>query len=320
MEEPSPSPGPTTPPDVTVGPVALDDPRLQRCGFAKLVGEGVEVFVRKFEIVMGRNSKSTTLDVVLGDNMNISRQHAKIVFNFDTKNFELIVLGKNGVTVEDVLYTPESPPQPLRSQDLLVIGDKKLHFLLPKTNDGGGGGQPPKRRRVSGGGPVASATAAAAAAAPTASAGGAGPPSVLTAQPGPAPPMAGPSGPMRLPMSLGGQQPVQSGVGMPLFHARPQQLMQQQQQHSNAAPPPQVQQQPYVMPAGQPHMSMAQRFQPGAQAMGMGSMMLSATPLAGNHAGVGMVPQGILLPFGGLPHHPNANANSNGPGGGAGGS
>ena len=61
--------------------IAPDDPRLDRCGFAKLQGEGVEVYARKTEILIGRQSKSTARDVVLGENMNVSRQHAKIAYN-----------------------------------------------------------------------------------------------------------------------------------------------------------------------------------------------------------------------------------------------
>lgn len=64
--------------------------------------------------------------------MNISRQHAKIVYNFERKCFELIVQGKNGVSVGGNLYTPASAPQELQSQDLLTVGDKSFYFLLPK--------------------------------------------------------------------------------------------------------------------------------------------------------------------------------------------
>lgn len=83
-----------------------DDPRLGRVAYAKLQGDGLEYFVRKYEVLLGRKSKSTELDIVLGaspknpppaaapstffmslscclgDNMNISRQHAKIAYNF----------------------------------------------------------------------------------------------------------------------------------------------------------------------------------------------------------------------------------------------
>eukprot|EP00198_Chlamydomonas_reinhardtii_P008846 XP_001698183.1 predicted protein [Chlamydomonas reinhardtii] len=66
------------------------------------------------------------------------RQHASIRYNFDTKQFELVVLGKNGVSVDHGdgnfhLYTPESPPTALKSRDLLMLGEKKFYFLLPRT-------------------------------------------------------------------------------------------------------------------------------------------------------------------------------------------
>jgi hypothetical protein len=33
------------------------DPRFEKVGFAKLLGDGLEYFIRKYEIVMGRRSK-----------------------------------------------------------------------------------------------------------------------------------------------------------------------------------------------------------------------------------------------------------------------
>lgn len=112
--------------------LSADDPRVGRVAFAKLQGEGLEYFVRKYEVLLGRKSKSTELDIVLGDNMNISRQHAKIAYNFQLGVFELTVMGKNGVTVNGVLHTPSSAPQPLYTQDFLQVGEQKFFFLLPK--------------------------------------------------------------------------------------------------------------------------------------------------------------------------------------------
>ena len=40
--------------------------------------------MRKYEIVLGRRSSSASADVVLGDNMNLSRRHALITYNFAT--------------------------------------------------------------------------------------------------------------------------------------------------------------------------------------------------------------------------------------------
>lgn len=112
--------------------LSADDPRLGRVAFAKLQGDGLEYFIRKYEVLLGRKSKSTELDIVLGDNMNISRQHAKIGYNFSLGVFELTVMGKNGVTVNGVLYTPSSAPQQLYTQDFLQVGEQKFFFLLPK--------------------------------------------------------------------------------------------------------------------------------------------------------------------------------------------
>lgn len=112
--------------------VRPDDPRIAKSGFALLRGQDREYYVRKYEIVLGRNNKSADLDVALGDNMNISRQHATIAYNFDLKVFELRVLGKNGVSVNSVLHTPSSPPVVLHSQDVLQIGDQRIYFLLPR--------------------------------------------------------------------------------------------------------------------------------------------------------------------------------------------
>lgn len=47
-----------------VGP---DDPRIARCGFCRLEGDGgLDFFAQRYEIALGRKSKSTHLDVVLG--------------------------------------------------------------------------------------------------------------------------------------------------------------------------------------------------------------------------------------------------------------
>merc|ERR1739848_223541 len=108
-----------------------------KVGFARLKGvdSDIDYTVKKYEIFIGRKSKSTPVDVVIGSSMSISRKHAKISYNFETKTWELTILGKNGVSVGKILYAPSSPPVALRSTDLLQFGDKlepvSLYFLLP---------------------------------------------------------------------------------------------------------------------------------------------------------------------------------------------
>lgn len=103
-------------------------------GFAKLQGEDFEYYMQTYSIVLGRNSKKSAVDVDLaglGGGMNISRQHARILYDFERQRFVLEVLGKNGCYVEGVLHYPGNTPVKLDSQDLLQIGEKRFYFLLP---------------------------------------------------------------------------------------------------------------------------------------------------------------------------------------------
>ncbi|XP_078433935.1 SMAD/FHA domain-containing protein isoform X2 [Wolffia australiana] len=111
-------------------------------GFAKLQGEDFEYYMQTYSILLGRNSKKSTVDVdlaSLGGGMNISRVHARIFYDFPRRRFALEVLGKNGCLVEGVLHLPGNAPVKLDSQDLLQIGDKKFYFLLPLRSILGGG-------------------------------------------------------------------------------------------------------------------------------------------------------------------------------------
>ncbi|KAK3007551.1 hypothetical protein RJ639_014556, partial [Escallonia herrerae] len=110
-------------------------------GFAKLQGEDFEYYMQTYSIVLGRNSKKSTVDVdlsSLGGGMNISRHHARIFYDFQRRRFALEILGKNGCFVEGVLHLPNNPPVKLDSQDLLQIGDKEFYFLLPVRSILGG--------------------------------------------------------------------------------------------------------------------------------------------------------------------------------------
>ena len=114
--------------------VSLEDPRIHKVGFARLVGTpGVDHIVNKYEIVLGRRNKNKAIDVSLGDTMSVSRQHARIYYDFSNKGFYLLVLGKNGVSVNGTPVSPGDAPVLLESQSLLEVGnDVAVHFLLPK--------------------------------------------------------------------------------------------------------------------------------------------------------------------------------------------
>uniref|UniRef100_A0A7S0YMJ3 FHA domain-containing protein n=1 Tax=Polytomella parva TaxID=51329 RepID=A0A7S0YMJ3_9CHLO len=118
--------------------------RLQNFGFAKLEGASFDYYIQKYTTSFGRSSEGTSeVDVELGNLSNISKKHFIIKYNFEKKRFELTVLGKNGVNIKSIdennftLYTIDSPPRPLKSQDLIQIGGRgsseiQFYFLLPR--------------------------------------------------------------------------------------------------------------------------------------------------------------------------------------------
>ncbi|KAJ7961578.1 FHA domain-containing protein FHA2 [Quillaja saponaria] len=104
-------------------------------GFAKLQGKEFEYYMQTYSIILGRNSKTSTVDLdlsSLGGGMKISRHHAHIFYDFTNHHFALEVLGKNGCLVKGVLHLPSNTPIKLNSQDLIQIGDKQFYFLLPR--------------------------------------------------------------------------------------------------------------------------------------------------------------------------------------------
>ncbi|KAF2545760.1 hypothetical protein F2Q70_00023825 [Brassica cretica] len=93
-------------------------------GFAKLQGEDFEYYMQSYSIMLGRNSKKSTVDVdlsSLGGGMNISRNHARIFYDFTRRRFSLEVLGKNGCFVL-------SDPKRMRGED-------KPREQKPKASD-----------------------------------------------------------------------------------------------------------------------------------------------------------------------------------------
>lgn len=146
--------------------VADDDPRIERCGFAKLQGvdNAFEYFIRKYEVTLGRKSNNSQADVLVGACMRTSSRVCKptkprgtqqhlpqarchpvqlcqgcVVCTAACTNpqrgtgaFELEVLSKNGVTIEGTLHTPDSGPVSLHSQDTIMVSNQSFVFLLPK--------------------------------------------------------------------------------------------------------------------------------------------------------------------------------------------
>lgn len=75
--------------------------------YAKLEGENFCYYIRTLVITIGRKiSEYDKIDVNLNGERAVSRVHAKLYYNFETQNFELLVMGKNGVYV-DQQYIPK---------------------------------------------------------------------------------------------------------------------------------------------------------------------------------------------------------------------
>jgi len=70
-------------------PIAQNDPRVQRVAVAHLVGNNIDYLMKKYEITLGRKAKNYTPDVIMGETMSVSREHAKIIYNFDTRKSSL---------------------------------------------------------------------------------------------------------------------------------------------------------------------------------------------------------------------------------------
>lgn len=104
----------------------------QQQGFAKLKGFSASYFLQKLSVTLGRTSLKKKVNIELGHYRNISRKHAKISYNFTTKQFEILCLGKNGMKVDNKYYTSKSTAVPLHHGSEVQIGDSFFIFLLPK--------------------------------------------------------------------------------------------------------------------------------------------------------------------------------------------
>lgn len=95
-----------SPTTATMGSAASD--YVAEFGFAKLQGKDFEYYMHSCSILLGRNSKTSLVEVdltSLGGGMKISHHHARIFYDFTRRCFSLEVLGKNGCYVEEKHHT-----------------------------------------------------------------------------------------------------------------------------------------------------------------------------------------------------------------------
>lgn len=75
--------------------------------YAKLQGENFVYYIQTLSVTLGRRvAGSEGVDVDLGSAKTISRTHARIEYDFDSRKFMMVPVGKNGVTINGKLHTP----------------------------------------------------------------------------------------------------------------------------------------------------------------------------------------------------------------------
>ncbi|OLL25897.1 Fork head transcription factor 1 [Neolecta irregularis DAH-3] len=89
------------------------------------------IFIQTLQALLGRKvTAADHVDVHLGHQKNISRHHARLFYNFATGNFEILVLGKNGIWVDGSFYGTGMNRE-LRHGSKITIGDTSFCFFLP---------------------------------------------------------------------------------------------------------------------------------------------------------------------------------------------
>ncbi|KAF9938644.1 Pre-rRNA-processing protein fhl1 [Mortierella alpina] len=100
--------------------------------YAKLEGDSFCYYIRTLQVTFGRKaSSSDQVDIHLGPTKAISRQHARLFYNFTTQRFEMTVFGKNGAFVNDQ-FVEKGVTVPLENRTKIQIGEVSFSFLLPK--------------------------------------------------------------------------------------------------------------------------------------------------------------------------------------------
>lgn len=108
-------------------------------GYAILKGKNKNYIIKKLSNVIGRKNKNSKLnvrwqvDINLGNNKKISKQHCLIFFNFLTQKFEIKCLSeKYPCKINNKKLYNNEKPVILGNGTLISIGDQHFYFILPK--------------------------------------------------------------------------------------------------------------------------------------------------------------------------------------------
>lgn len=102
--------------------------------YAKLEGDDFCYYIRTLQVTLGRKvKKPDNVDIPLGNTKSVSRQHARLFYNFTTQRFEMMVFGKNGAFVNE-RFIEKGVTVPLENKTKIQIGEVSFVFLLPRMD------------------------------------------------------------------------------------------------------------------------------------------------------------------------------------------
>ncbi|QSL65894.1 hypothetical protein MERGE_000175 [Pneumocystis wakefieldiae] len=101
--------------------------------YAKLEFDAFSFYIQTLQVIIGRKvNKMDQVDVHIGSTKAISRQHAKLFYDFTSQRFEIFVMGKNGAFINEE-FVECGQTIPLYDKTKIQIGKVLFTFLLPKS-------------------------------------------------------------------------------------------------------------------------------------------------------------------------------------------
>ncbi|ODV83931.1 hypothetical protein CANARDRAFT_9219 [[Candida] arabinofermentans NRRL YB-2248] len=109
--------------------------------YAKISGRDWTFYVKTLKVLIGRNTDSHNIDkseervdIDLGPSKVVSRKHASISYNLESRRWELVILGRNGLKIDGSRVNSTSDgtgPVFLNSGNIVDIGGTQMMFILP---------------------------------------------------------------------------------------------------------------------------------------------------------------------------------------------
>lgn len=141
----------TTPPDGIPTNVSLEYNNSKNVqneiqAYAKISGCDWTFYVKSLNVVIGRNTEfnqngygdeETKVDIDLGPSKVVSRKHASINYNLNSRKWELKILGRNGLKIDGIRYSyskDEGAVTELKSGNIIDVGGTQMMFILPDSS------------------------------------------------------------------------------------------------------------------------------------------------------------------------------------------